>query len=145
MVLGKGREHNALQALANSLGVAEDIDLAGFQPNPYRFMANAALFVTASRWEGLPAVICEALAVGTPVIASKAPGHCEALQDGKVGALFEFGDDKTLAELMHSSLNASHSSSALKDAARPYEIEAATDGYLQAFGLPTHYQPSTVS
>lgn len=142
IILGKGREHDALSALAVELGVAKDIDLAGFQPNPYRFMAHAALFVTASRWEGLPAVICEALAVGTPVIASKAPGHCEALQDGKVGALFDFGDDTRLAELMQSSLRANTAVGGLKDAARAYEIEAATSCYLQAFGLPEQYVSS---
>lgn len=140
IVLGKGREQNALSDLAKQLGVQDDIDLAGFQPNPYRFMAHANLFVTASRWEGLPAVICEALAVGTPVIASKAPGHCEALQDGKIGALFNFGDDTELAKLMNISLESTHSVQTLKDAARPYEIEAATSCYLRAFGLPEYFE-----
>lgn len=139
VVLGKGREQQALQELISSLGVEQDVDLAGFQPNPYRFMAHAALFVTASRWEGLPAVICEALAVGTPVIASKAPGHCEALQDGAVGPLFDFGDDETLAQLMLESLDQQHDKEKYRNSARPFEISAATSAYLKAFGLPEYF------
>ena len=141
VILGKGRQHEELLALARELGVAEDVDLAGFQSNPYAFMQHAALFAFTSRWEGLGFVVIEALAVGTPVVSTDCPsGPREILQDGRYGPLVSIGDDEAMAEAIVQTLDHPLPADVLREAARPYEIEASTDAYLAALGLPAHPQ-----
>jgi len=137
VILGKGRQHDELLALAGQLGVSEDVDLAGFQPNPYSFMQHAAVFAFTSKWEGLGFVSIEALAVGTAVVSTDCPsGPREILQDEKYGALVPVGDHEALAASIIQTLDAPLPPEKLKEAARPYEIEASTDAYLAALGLP---------
>ncbi|CRI64607.1 Glycosyl transferase group 1 [Thiocapsa sp. KS1] len=137
MILGQGRARERLLALAAELGVADDVALPGFVPEPYAFMAHADLFAFTSRWEGLGFVIIEALAVGTPVVATDCPsGPREILQDGRIGPLVPVGDAAALAAAMMQTLDAPPPEALLRDAARPYEIEASTDAYLDAMRLP---------
>jgi glycosyltransferase involved in cell wall biosynthesis len=137
VIVGKGKQESELYALAAALGVRDDVDLPGFQANAYDFMAHAALFVHTSLLEGLGFVIIEALAVGTPVVATDCPsGPREILQDGKYGPLVPVLDHEKLAEAMLSTLNRPHPAAFLKEAARPYEIERSATAHLAAMGLP---------
>ena len=56
MILGEGRPEvrAELLALAAALGSAEEIDLPGFVPNPFAYMARAGVFILSSLHEGLP-------------------------------------------------------------------------------------------
>ena len=136
MILGKGRERDALLAQAQALGVSEDVSLPGYIEAPFAVMAHAAVFALCSRWEGLPSVPVEALAVGTPVVATATPGSIEILDGGRVGPIVPIGDDAALADALLGLLDAPRDRVALQQAARPYEFETATDGYLRVFGLP---------
>ena len=137
LILGKGRQHDQLLALAASLGVAQDVCLAGFQPNPYDYMQHAALLAFSSRWEGLGFVLIEALALGTPVVSTDCPsGPREILHDGRYGPLVPVGDDQAMARAILDTLEQPLPPATLQQAARRYEIEAATDAYLTALGLP---------
>jgi len=73
-LLGEGPLRSALERLAIDKRVADRVCFAGFQNNPYPFFAQADAFVLSSRYEGFPNVVLEALACGTPVIATPAPG-----------------------------------------------------------------------
>jgi len=73
-ILGEGPFRGKLERLAQEKGVAQQVRFAGFQKNPYPFFADADAFVLSSRFEGFPNVVLEALACGTPVIATPAPG-----------------------------------------------------------------------
>lgn len=137
VIIGKGKQEGELYALAEALGVRNDVDLPGFQPNAYDFMAHAALFVHTSLLEGLGFVIIEALAVGTPVVATDCPsGPREILQEGKYGPLVPVRDHERLAEAMLATLNHPHPAEFLKEAAQPYEIERSATAHLAAMGLP---------
>jgi len=59
--------------LVRELDLDEDVSLPGFVDNPYAYMARSAVFVLSSVWEGLPTVLIEAMAVGTPVVATDCP------------------------------------------------------------------------
>ena len=137
MIIGKGKQESELYALAESLGVRDDVDLPGFQPNAYDFMAHAALFVHTSLLEGLGFVIIEALAVGTPVVATDCPsGPREILQNGKYGPLVPVQNHEKLAEAMLATMNNPHPPEFLKKAASFYEIELSATAHLAAMGLP---------
>ncbi len=136
VILGKGKQHGKLLSLAEELGVADDFALPGFQPNPYAWMAHAALFAFTSRWEGLGFVIIEALAVGTPVVATDCPsGPSEILDAGRFGPLVPIGDIDALAKAMLKTLDRPLQKTVLREAAMPYEIERSSTAYLEAFGL----------
>lgn len=73
-LLGDGPDRTKLEGQAQRLGVADRVHFAGFCDNPWRHYAGADAFVLASRWEGLPNAVLEALACGTPVFATPESG-----------------------------------------------------------------------
>ena len=73
-LLGTGQLEVELRQMSRALGVDGRIRFLGFQENPYPFFARADAFVLSSRFDGFPNVVLEALACGTPVIATPAPG-----------------------------------------------------------------------
>ena len=88
MILGEGPERGNLLRLAEELGVAERIDLPGFQVNPFAYMSKARLMVHSSKYEGFPNVLVQAMACGTPVVSTDCDhGPREILEDGKWGRL----------------------------------------------------------
>src|SRR5574337_1724513 len=50
IILGEGQERPTLEALARDLGVASDVALPGFMPNPFPYMMRASVFVLSSAW-----------------------------------------------------------------------------------------------
>ncbi len=136
VILGRGRRLRRLEGLALSLGIRDRVDFPGFVPDPYPYMAHAALFALTSRWEGLGFVLIEALALGTPAVAADCPsGPGEILQQGRYGRLVPVGDHRALAEAILLTLAAPPPRAHLREAARPYTIERATQAYLTAMGL----------
>ncbi len=137
LVLGEGKLHAPLTALAAELGVAADVALPGFQSNPYPFLANAHLFVLSSAWEGSPNGLTEALALGTPLVATDCPnGPVEVLEQGKWGPLVPVGDVDALARAMQQVLDHPPDRETLRAAARRrYTVDRSADAYLQALGL----------
>ena len=99
VILGEGRDRPALRSLARTLGISQDVDLPGFSPNPYAYMARAGVFVLSSAWEGSPNVLTEALALGTPVVGTDCPsGPREILQNGRFGRLVPVGRPAPMAD-----------------------------------------------
>ena len=101
-ILGDGPEGPALRALAATLGIAERVRFGGWVPfrEVHRAMQQATILVhpSAGLGDGLPNVIREAMALGTPVVASRIAGIPEALDDGRCGVLVQTKDATALAE-----------------------------------------------
>ncbi len=136
VILGRGRGRPRLEALAKKLGIEKDFCLPGFVTNPYAYMAQSALFVLSSAWEGLANVLVEALAVGTPVVSTDCKsGPREILQNGRYGPLVAVGDVEGLSKAILETLENPLDARALKSAAELYTIEASTDQYITALGL----------
>lgn len=105
VILGSGPERAALEALIAQLGLRDDVHLPGFDANPYKWMAAAAVFVSSSTEEGFPNVIAEALALRRPVVATDCPGDtAELLAHGKWGRLVPVGDAPRMAEAIRAAL-----------------------------------------
>jgi glycosyltransferase involved in cell wall biosynthesis len=95
----------ALQAMIAARGLADRVSVAGFQPNPYPWIAGADLLVLCSDHEGMPNVLVEALLLGTPVVSTDCPsGPREVLRDGAYGRLVPCGDLDALATAMREAL-----------------------------------------
>jgi glycosyltransferase involved in cell wall biosynthesis len=104
-ILGEGELRRELGALAETLGIAADVQFAGFDPNPYRYMKRSAVLALSSAWEGFGNVLVEALACGTQVVATDCPsGPAEILAGGKFGRLVPVGDAAALAQAIESAL-----------------------------------------
>jgi glycosyltransferase involved in cell wall biosynthesis len=98
VILGDGPDREPLRALAAALGVAADLDLPGFEPNPFRFMARAGAFALSSMREGSPNVLVQALACGCPVVSTDCPsGPREILAGLDQGRLVPVGDHAAMA------------------------------------------------
>lgn len=105
MILGDGSEREMLTALVTEAGLDDDVAMPGFTPNPHAYISRAALLVLSSRFESLANVVIEAMAVGTPVVATDCPsGPSEALAGGRYGRLVPVGDTERLAEAMRETL-----------------------------------------
>jgi len=105
LIIGDGEERNKLQSLIVNLGLQNDICLLGFDPNPFKFLSRATLFVLSSDWEGLPGALIQALACGCPVISTDCPsGPREILKGGKLGRLIPVGDVEKMASAIKETL-----------------------------------------
>ena len=136
LILGDGKQRGELLRLAARLGVADDVALPGFVLNPYVYMRRAGLFVLSSLWEGFGNVLVEAMACGTPVVATDCPsGPAEILGGGKYGPLVPIGNDVVLAEAIEETLRSPLSEAVLKEGAAPYSLASSTAAYLEALGL----------
>jgi glycosyltransferase involved in cell wall biosynthesis len=98
VILGDGPDRTTLEAQISANNIQGVCQLVGYQPNPYAYMAKASLFVLSSRFEGLPTVLIEALALGIPVISTDCPsGPREITAGGIYGTLVPAGDTSALA------------------------------------------------
>jgi glycosyltransferase involved in cell wall biosynthesis len=98
-IVGGGPDEDSLRKTAEDLFITNSVSFAGYQENPYPYMAHADLFVSSSRWEGLPNAVLEALACGTPVVAFDCPGGIrEIIRDEENGWLVPAEDWVSLGE-----------------------------------------------
>jgi glycosyltransferase involved in cell wall biosynthesis len=137
VILGEGPEEGALRVRARRLGVSADVSLEGFVANPFAYMARAALFALSSAWEGLPAVLIQAMACGCPVVSTDCPsGPAEILEGGRHGPLVPVGDPAALAEAIERTLSAPVDRERLRRRAEDFSVERAVDRYLAALLPP---------
>lgn len=101
LIVGEGSLEGELRELVKSLGVESSVFMPGFQPNPHALMRRAAAFALSSRFEGLPMVLLEALALGCPVVSTDCPsGPAELLEHGKHGVMVPMEDPQALANAL---------------------------------------------
>ncbi|MCX8959159.1 glycosyltransferase [Erwinia psidii] len=100
VILGEGPQHNALQQQAQSSGIANRVMFTGFRSNPMDYLAAFDVFILASKSEGLPRVILEAMLLKTAVIGSRVTGTAELIAHNRTGLLYDYGDIQSLFEQM---------------------------------------------
>jgi glycosyltransferase involved in cell wall biosynthesis len=135
IIIGEGEERAALLVLARQLGVAQDVDLPGFMANPMAAMRAAQVFVLSSRFEGLPGVLIQAMACGTPVVSTDCPsGPREILQDGHWGRLVPVGDVSRMAEAIKATLEHLNPPD-VRFRAEAFSTDQAVRAYADVLGL----------
>ena len=131
LILGEGEQRQQLDALVRSLGLEGAVFIPGFVGTTAPYFACADLLVLSSTGEGLPTVIVEALAQGTPVVSTDCPsGPREILEHGRYGALVPVGDPEPLAAAILESLQSTHDHDALRARAQDFSVDKAADAYL---------------
>lgn len=131
VVAGTGSRLEALRRRAAASRSADAVTFTGYVENAYAAMAAADLFVLSSRHEGLPTVLLEALACGTPVVSTDCPsGPREILSNGELGPLVPVGDDEALAEAILETLADPIDSARLVGRAQEFSVEVVTDEYV---------------
>ncbi|MDF2866957.1 MAG: glycosyl transferase family 1 [Gammaproteobacteria bacterium] len=106
VILGEGPQHEALLQLVHKFNLQQRVLLPGFVPNPRTWMRTAKILILSSKMEGLGNVILEAMAEGTPVVATDCDfGPRDIIQDGYNGRLVPVGDPQALTNAITELLN----------------------------------------
>lgn len=138
VIVGDGPLLGALTSQASRLGIEPRVHFTGFLSNPYPLLKHARLFILSSINEGMPTVLIEALALGTPVLACDCEtGPRELLDNGRLGQLVNANDVPALAGGMLQSLaepgRTAPSKKMLTDAIHPYTSQYAAQAYYQVW------------
>jgi glycosyltransferase involved in cell wall biosynthesis len=96
--IGDGPERGALGRLVSEVGISDRVRMTGSRSDVSVLLAGMDIFLLASRWEGLPVAILEAMAAGLPVIATSVGGTPEIVVHGETGLLVPAGDSDALAD-----------------------------------------------
>lgn len=134
LILGEGKERGHLTRLGNRLGIGDRLDLPGFVPTPYPYLSRARLLALSSVREGLGNVVVEALAVGTPVVATDCSAGLRVLwRERPLVPLVRVGDPAALAAALARGLREHPDPGALMAAAEPFQILPAARAHLDFF------------
>lgn len=99
-IYGEGPERHLLEKHIEELELIEYVSLPGNVQDVESALYQADLFVFPSYFEGFPNALCEAMAVGLPVVASNCSGTIDIIRDGIDGRLFNVGDEFELERLI---------------------------------------------
>lgn len=131
MIVGEGNARAALEQLARELGIANSVELTGFQLNPLPYIKQADVLVMSSLYEGFGNVLVEALACGTPVVSTDClSGPGEILEGGKYGKLVPVGDAQAMADAMLVTLDSPVDREALRKRGFEFSVEASAAQYI---------------
>ena len=100
LLAGEGDERQALERAVVELGLESRVRFIGAQPRDrvLELFAAADASILSSSWENFPHTVVEALAAGTPVLATATGGVSEVVRDGENGLLVPLGDAAALGE-----------------------------------------------
>lgn len=145
LIVGDGPEYGRLQALSDAPMLRGRVTLAGRMKRDelLKTIAESAVFALPSSYEGFSHQLVEAFACGAAVVASRAGGNAELVEDGKNGLLVEPGDAAALSKavlrfLEDPAFAASCGREAMKDLSRfgiAAQIAQTTDAVFGAPGL----------
>jgi glycosyltransferase involved in cell wall biosynthesis len=131
VIIGEGEQRPRLERLIGEYSLQGAVLMPGFVDNPFAVMKRADLFVLSSAWEGLPNVLIQAMACGTPVVSTDCPsGPAEILENGKWGRLVPVGDAEELARAMLKTLKDKTHPDVTTRAAY-FNLDRVVDAYLR--------------
>jgi glycosyltransferase involved in cell wall biosynthesis len=87
VLIGDGPRRDSAQQLARSLGIARRVEFLG-TVQASDWLGQADVLLSASRGEGMPLSLLEAMAAGLPIVASGVVGNVDLVQEGETGFLF---------------------------------------------------------
>ena len=135
LLVGEGPERAALQAQIDQLGLADRVRLLGPQPHAALrdFYCAADIMVLASSREGWANVLLEAMACGTPVVASRIPGNPEVVRARAAGLIMDDNNPAGLAAAVRDLLAAPPDRAATRTYAEQFGWDETSQGQLRLF------------
>jgi glycosyltransferase involved in cell wall biosynthesis len=99
-IVGDGDDLPRLRALSAELALDRFVEFTGFVPeeDKIKLYRQSALLVENSIKEGWGLIVMEANACGTPVVSSRSPGLVDAVDEGRTGFLYQYGNVPELAQ-----------------------------------------------
>jgi glycosyltransferase involved in cell wall biosynthesis len=131
-IAGDGEQRAELERLATTLGISEKVQFLGFVSDIPALMASADLFVLSSDYEGLPAVVVEALACNCPVISTDCFANARDLLDGLPGCAVTAKDPDALGQAIGRWLSAPVLKPNLRPYAERYSTRSSVESHLAA-------------
>jgi len=95
--VGDGPGRSEVEALAAELGVAKEVEITGYTDRVAELLNETDIFALATRWEGQPLSVMEAMAVGLPIVASNVIGVTDVVEDRKTGLMVPPEDPEAMA------------------------------------------------
>lgn len=130
ILLGDGPDRESLHQLVSSLGLQDRVTMPGFVPNVEGWLHQADLFVLPSKYEGLPAVVLEAMAANCPILSTDCfPSARDLIEPAEGCAIIERPDASLLADMIDASLSLPRPTH-LHAVARHYSIENGVESHL---------------
>ncbi len=107
LFIGEGEERKELEKLSQYLKISNRIHFIGWVDNPYKYMKNSHILVSASETESFGNTIIEAMICGVPVISTKCGGPEEIIKNKIDGILIDIGDINKLVVSINYIINSS--------------------------------------
>jgi glycosyltransferase involved in cell wall biosynthesis len=98
VLVGHGPLDDDLRLQARHMGLEPNVIFTGSRSDGQRLTASFDVFVLSSVYEGLSIALIEAMAVGTPIVATRTGGVNEVLVHGETGLLVPISDSLALSE-----------------------------------------------
>lgn len=105
VIIGDGPMRAALEDQSRQLAIRHAVHFAGPRKEIERLLPELDLFVSSSRWEGLPTVLLESTAAGVPIVATRVSGSVEIVQEGVNGLLVPPEDPIALSNALAEVVN----------------------------------------
>ena len=100
ILVGDGRQRQALERQTRELGLAESVRFLGTRRDLALIYRALDLYVQPSLWEGLPLALLKAMGAGLPVLATRVSGAMELIEDGVNGRLAPPADPEALGRVL---------------------------------------------
>jgi glycosyltransferase involved in cell wall biosynthesis len=99
-LIGDGVDRASLSALADALGIREQVRFSGYRADAAALLSGYRMYVHSATMENLPMALIEALAAGLPVAAAPVGGISEIFSDGMEGIYWRLDDPDAAAEAL---------------------------------------------
>ncbi|HWQ15173.1 MAG TPA: glycosyltransferase, partial [Roseiflexaceae bacterium] len=126
LLVGDGPGLPECRRLVAGLGLGERVQFLGARDDVPHILAGAQVFALASRYEGVPISVLEAMRAGLPVLATAVGGVAEAVAHGRTGLLTPPGDERALAAGLRLLLGQPHLRAAMGAAGRAAFLNSFT-------------------
>lgn len=142
LMCGEGPLRINVERIIAQHGTGNRIRLAGFVANVWGVVKAADVFVSVSNFEGRPNALLEAMALGTPLVASDIPAHREILDEST--ALFADGQSvgdvtSRILEVLRDPVSAGERARRARQRAQTWSLDAMAESYekvFSSFGAP---------
>ena len=137
-IVGDGAVRAELEALAQELGVGEQVRFWGQRMDTAQFFSAADVFAMSSVSEGLPMSLLQAMSVGLPAVVTDVGGMAEVVRLADCGLLTPVGDSAAMAEAIvrlaeDADLRAEFSRRAVATYEAQFTLERMDAGYMELY------------